>query len=48
MKNNLQKMRKELGLTQSQLAEMVGISARTIQNYEKGRTDIRKIDIITA
>lgn len=32
---NLKKKRKELGLTQKELAEIVGITPKTIQNYEK-------------
>lgn len=32
----LQKLRKDKGYTQSQLAEMVGVSCRSIQNYELG------------
>ncbi len=32
----LQKLRKDKGLTQSQLAEQVGVSCRCIQNYELG------------
>jgi DNA-binding transcriptional regulator YiaG len=29
--------RKELGLTQAQLAPLLGVSVRTIQDYEQGR-----------
>lgn len=32
----LQKLRKERGYTQSELAEKVGVSCRSIQNYELG------------
>lgn len=32
----LQKLRKEKGLTQTELAEQVGVSCRCIQNYELG------------
>lgn len=32
----IRKKRKELKLTQSQLAEMLGVSLKTISNYEKG------------
>lgn len=35
---NLKKRRLELGLSQKELAKKVGISFRTIQNYEKKRT----------
>lgn len=32
----LQKLRKQKGLTQAELAEKVGVSSRSIQNYELG------------
>lgn len=32
----LQKLRKDKGLTQSELAEKIGVSCRSIQNYELG------------
>ena len=32
----LQKLRKEKGYTQSELAEKIGVSCRSIQNYELG------------
>lgn len=32
----LQKLRKDKGLTQAELAEKVGVSCRSIQNYELG------------
>lgn len=35
---NMKKRRLELGLSQKELAEMVGITPKTIQNYEKKRT----------
>lgn len=35
---NMKKRRLELGLTQKELAEIVGITPKTIQNYEKKRT----------
>lgn len=35
---NIRERRKELGLTQKELAKKVGISFRTIQNYENGIT----------
>lgn len=35
---NLKSKRKQLGLTQKELAEIVGITPKTIQNYEKKRT----------
>lgn len=35
---NLKSKRKQLGLTQKELAEIVGITPRTIQNYENKKT----------
>lgn len=35
---NIRERRKELGLTQKELAKKVGVSFRTIQNYENGIT----------
>lgn len=35
---NLKSKRKQLGLTQKELAKKVGVSFRTIQNYENGLT----------
>lgn len=35
---NLKKKRTELGLTQKELAEKIGITAKTIQNYENNKT----------
>ena len=35
---NLKSKRKQLGLTQKELASIVGISVKTIQNYEKKKT----------
>lgn len=35
---NLKNKRKQLGLTQKELAETVGITSKTIQNYEKKKT----------
>lgn len=37
-RRNLRNKRKELGLTQKELAKKVGVSFRTIQNYESGLT----------
>ena len=37
-RRNLRNKRKELGLTQKELAKKVGVSFRTIQNYEGGLT----------
>ena len=38
--NNLQRIRKECGMSQGQLAEAAGISVRTLQSYEQGHRDI--------
>lgn len=35
--DNIKKIRKEKGLTQKQLAEAIGVSTITIQNYENNR-----------
>ena len=35
---NLKSKRKQLGLTQKELAEIVGITPKTIQNYENKKT----------
>lgn len=37
LKNNLKKIRKEKGLSQMQLAEMVGVSRNTISSIETGQ-----------
>ena len=34
--DSIKKLRKEKGFTQAQLAEQVGVSCRSIQNYELG------------
>jgi len=39
-KNNLKLLREELGLSQSQLAELCDMSVRTLQDYEQGHKDI--------
>lgn len=35
--DNLKRLREQKGLTQSKLAEMVGVSQPTINDYEKGK-----------
>jgi len=37
LKNNLKEIRAEKGLTQAQLAEMVGVSRNTISSIETGQ-----------
>lgn len=39
--NRLKKLRKEVGLSQGELAEEVGVSYRTIQNWELGTNEIK-------
>lgn len=45
--NNLQHYRKLAGLSQAQLAEKVGISPRTLQDYEQDRKPLEKAAAIT-
>lgn len=45
--NALQKIRKRAGLSQSQLAELSGVSLRMIQKYETGDRDINNASAIT-
>lgn len=37
MQTNIEKLRKELGITQEKLAEMVGVTRQTIIALEQGR-----------
>ena len=43
----LKKARQAAGLSQSQLAEAVGISFRTLQEFDQGRKPINKAAAIT-
>ena len=45
--NNLQFYRKRAGLTQPELAEKVGISHRTLQDYEQDRKPLEGARAIT-
>lgn len=45
--SNLQQYRKQAGLSQAQLAARVGISHRTLQDYEQGRKPLEKAAAIT-
>lgn len=45
--NALQKIRKRAGLSQSQLAELSGVSLRMIQKYETGERNINNASAIT-
>lgn len=44
---NLQRIRKERGLTQKELAQKSGINIRMVQHYEQGMKDINKANAIT-
>jgi transcriptional regulator with XRE-family HTH domain len=46
--SKLQDLRKTAGLSQSELGEKSGVSARTVQNYEQGVNDINGISITRA
>lgn len=43
----LKALREARGLSQSQLAKMVGISARVLQNYEQGVRDLNGAKLAT-
>ncbi len=45
--NNLQRLRKDKGLSQSQLAKLSGVSVRMIQKYEINEKDINKAQCLT-
>lgn len=45
--NNLKHYRRRAGLTQPELAEIVGISHRTLQDYEQDRKPLAKAAAIT-
>lgn len=45
--SNLKRIREEAVLSQSQLADLAGISVRTLQAYEQGAKDINKASGIT-
>ena len=44
---NLKRIRKDLKLSQNQLAEESAVNARMIQHYEQGFKDINKAQAIT-
>lgn len=44
---NLKRIRKESGLTQTQLAEASGVNVRMIQHYEQGFKDINQASAFT-
>lgn len=45
--SNLKSIRQALGMSQSKLAEISGVSVRMIQHYEQGVKDINKAQAIT-
>ncbi len=45
--NNLKHYRTGAGLTQAALAEELGVSLRTLQDYEQGRKSLEKAAAIT-
>lgn len=45
--SNLKHIRQGLGMSQSKLAELSGVSVRMIQHYEQGVKDINKAQAIT-
>jgi putative transcriptional regulator len=38
-KIDVRRLRDQLGLTQSEFADMIGVSIRTLQNWEQGRRE---------
>ena len=44
---NLQKIRKEKGLTQKELAELAGVSLRSVQHYERGEFNFDNVGVLT-
>lgn len=47
-KNNLNKIRKNKGYSQSKLAELSGVNIRLIQKYESGERNFKKAQVQTA
>jgi transcriptional regulator with XRE-family HTH domain len=47
-KDKLKSERLRLGLTQKQLAEKIGITDRTIQNYERGNKNAARFEHVRA
>lgn len=46
-KEELKKRRERLGLTQSELAEILGFASNTVSGYETGRLEIPKfLDLV--
>jgi DNA-binding XRE family transcriptional regulator len=47
-RNNLAKLRKNKGHSQSKLSKLSGVNIRLIQKYESGERDFRKAQVLTA
>lgn len=47
MKNNLQKLRKQSDLSQTDLAKMLGVTRQAISLYEQGKRQLKEKDIAT-
>lgn len=46
-REKLKELRVAAGLTQEELAKKIGVSARTIQNYEMGSRKPKNMDVVT-
>ncbi|MGM9863093.1 MAG: helix-turn-helix domain-containing protein [Lepagella sp.] len=44
---NLQRLRKAAGLSQSQLAKLTGINVQVLQQYERGARDLNGAKLVT-
>ncbi len=44
---NLQRLRKEAGLSQSQLAKLAGLNVQVLQQYERGARDLNGAKLAT-
>lgn len=45
--DNLQRLRKEAGLSQSQLANAAGVNVQVLQQYERGSRDLNGAKLVT-
>lgn len=45
--DNLQRLRKEAGLSQSQLAKAAGVNVQVLQQYERGARDLNGAKLVT-
>lgn len=46
-KDKIKNLRRGNGMSQSELADVTGISVRMIQNYEQGKNDINMAQAVT-